>query len=846
MEEGLEDNAASDISDAADEFDETFDWIEVRLEEIEEKLSLFSAALENATYYTEKNSIIDSMIELNKSKIENLKAGYQEYSDYAAGLLTKIPEQYREAAQNGAIAIERFVGEADETTLEAIQNYREWAQKAADVKQQAEEVITEIRDLAIQRISNVYDAQNVRVDVENSQTEKLQNAVDYWETKGEIPSALYYGTNGGDAATSTGMFENSYKEIEYWTTALKDMQAEFNEAVARGELEVGSNEWYEQINQLYEVQSAIDQAKTEIEEFQNSINDLYWDNFDELISRFEYVESDTQNLIDLMDEADKVTKPEGKTLEGGTIKFWTADDVKWTEEGMASLGLYAQQMEIAEAKSREYAKAIDDLTADYEAGLYSENEYLEKLSQLKDGQYDAIQSYQDAKDAIVDLNKERIESVKEGINLEIEAYEELIEKKKEELNAEKDLYDFQKQSAEHSKNIADIQRRLAALATDNSASAVAKRKQLEAELAEARAEQEEFYYNRSHENQQNALSKELEDFKTEKEAEIEALDKYLENVEALVTESLGIVQANAEQIGQTLTNKAEEYNLTVSDAVMLPWKDGMLAISDYTTQFGDSVSSTTDQLDLLKAKWQEVIDKMNEAAKTDIAAKEQENKNYTAATKQEPAVKEEPKEEPKTETQTKTIAVGGKINAKGAKIYSYAGGKGYNQYYSSDPIYTVLATKGDWIQVRHHKLKSGVTGWFKKGSVQAYASGTTALKKSGLVNIDELGEELILRAENGRLSYMEKGSGIVPADLTSNLMKWGELDPTSMLENNRPTIGVHPEIHNTEINLSITYGDMVSIGEFHGDNPDDIAKIVAKQFEKHTKDLNNAIRKFVR
>ena len=93
---------------------------------------------------------------------------------------------------------------------------------------------------------------------------------------------------------------------------------------------------------------------------------------------------------------------------------------------------------------------------------------------------------------------------------------------------------------------------------------------------------------------------------------------------------------------------------------------------------------------------------------------------------------------------------------------------------------------------------------------------------------------------------MEKGSGDVPADLTSNLMDWGALNPQDWLDRNRPSVGIPTEIHNTEINLNIEYGDMVSIGEFHGDNPEDIAKIVAKQFEKHTQQLNNSLRKFVR
>ena len=73
-----------------------------------------------------------------------------------------------------------------------------------------------------------------------------------------------------------------------------------------------------------------------------------------------------------------------------------------------------------------------------------------------------------------------------------------------------------------------------------------------------------------------------------------------------------------------------------------------------------------------------------------------------------------------------------------------------------------------------------------------------------------------------------------------------KLNPQDILDRNRPAIGASPEINATEINLNIQYGDMLKIENFKGDNPDEVAKIVAKQFEKHTKDLNNALRKYTR
>ena len=105
------------------------------------------------------------------------------------------------------------------------------------------------------------------------------------------------------------------------------------------------------------------------------------------------------------------------------------------------------------------------------------------------------------------------------------------------------------------------------------------------------------------------------------------------------------------------------------------------------------------------------------------------------------------------------------------------------------------------------------TGWVKLTDLKGYASGTTSVTKDQLAWIDELGlEELVMHADaNGRLAYLTKGSSVIPHDLTENLMSWGTLDPTNMLEQNRPSIGVSPEVHNTEINLDCSVGKLIHI-----------------------------------
>lgn len=821
-------NAASAVSDSADEFREVFDWIEVRISEINEKLDLKAAQLENAVGRSAQNAIVNDMIDINETLYNNLAAGLNEYSNYASTLLAKIPAEYQEAAQNGTIAIEEFVGEANEETLEAIQNYRDWSDKVAELQVQMEELVSTIAELAKQRFDNISEEFENIISLFEGVEDRINAMISLVEESGYVASSLFY----------EEMTTSAQEQIAQLTQQLTELQNSLAQSIANGDIQIGSEEWYEMVQEIQDVGTAIIEAQTAVEEYQNAMNDIYWDNFDNLINQFGYLSEETQNMIDLLSHEDLVD-------EFGN----------WTDEGIASMGLYAQQMEIAEYQANQYAQAIADLNRDYAAGRYSESEYLEKLNELQSAQYDSIEAYHEAQEAIVDLNEARVDAIKEGIEKEIDAYQELIDKKKEELDAQKDLYDFQKNVMEQQKDIADIERKLAALSNDQSASAMAKRRQLEAELAEAKAELEETYYDRSVDQQQEAYDKEAEVFEEEKNAEIEKWEKYLENVEQVVADSLLTVQENATGVYNTLSATASEYGVTLSDAILTPWESGINAISNYQEVFDTASSETLSQLERIYSAWLDNIELANTFAEVSMYGSNASPYGTTESINNAT----NPQTQTTTTTTTTTnnntdsapaptaIAVGGKINAGSASIYANSnGGGGSRQYFASDPIYTVLEEKNGYLKVRWHKLSSGVTGWFKKSDVKALATGTTNLKKSGIVNIDELGEELVLRAKNGRLTYMEKGSGVIPADLTSNLMSWGELNPQDMLDCNRPSIGVSPEINHTEISIDQSIGELIHIDNCSTETLPDVKKIVNEALERHTQRLNQSLRKYTR
>ena len=86
-------SAADSMSDAANEFKEVFDWIEVRLEEINDDINLESAKLENKVGYAEQNESVAKLIKHNEKLYKNLDAAKGYYNTYASKLLEKVDEE---------------------------------------------------------------------------------------------------------------------------------------------------------------------------------------------------------------------------------------------------------------------------------------------------------------------------------------------------------------------------------------------------------------------------------------------------------------------------------------------------------------------------------------------------------------------------------------------------------------------------------------------------------------------------------------------------------------------------------------------------------------------------------
>ena len=127
-----------------------------------------------------------------------------------------------------------------------------------------------------------------------------------------------------------------------------------------------------------------------------------------------------------------------------------------------------------------------------------------------------------------------------------------------------------------------------------------------------------------------------------------------------------------------------------------------------------------------------------------------------------------------------------------------------------------------------------------------FAKGTLGTTRDQFAITDEswIGEEITLAAgKNGQLQYLKKGSAVMPADISANLVEWGKLDPNMMNIGGGANINM---ISNavTKPELNFAFDSLVHVDNCSQDTLKDLEKMVDTKINQFSKQLNYSIKRF--
>lgn len=542
---------------SANDYNETFDFFERRVEVLQNAFDGLSASMENVLGANAKNTILGAQTGILAEEVKNYSDALAMYTEMGNRALSGLDISLQEKIKNGAVELTDFTGENGEAVVAAMEAYVGWAEKIHNCSVEIENLKNELAQLELAKFNNIAEQYSNKFDLYGNATDLIDKQIGLFEEAGQLVGEAFY----------EGQIDIANNQLDTLYAKKADLANQLASALASGYVKEGSKEWLEMVNTLSDLDGQIIEAKTSVEQFENAILQLNWDTFERIQTRFSDLNTELEGMLSLLSDFNDINVSDGE----GT----------WTDEAIATLGIYAQQYEAAKYQVQQYSDAISDLKKDYLDGKYSATEYADKLAELNNGQWEAVKSTQAAEDAIISLNEARVNEEIEVINEAIEAYKEYTDSQIEALEAAKDLHDYENTIAEKTKSVTDLEKRLAAMQNDNSAATIAKRKQLEEELAEAKKDLEETEYDHSVETQIDALNKNYENFEDERNAEIEALQESLKNHELLISQSFETVKQNADLVGQQISQLAADHGVKISNSLTTSWKAGENAIASY-------------------------------------------------------------------------------------------------------------------------------------------------------------------------------------------------------------------------------------------------------------------------
>ena len=725
-------SSKSSSSDSADEFEETLDWIEIAIDRIERAISKLDLKANSIfkKWSTRNEALADEIGKVNE-EISLQQAAYNRYMQEAKSV--GLSESWAKKVREGKVDIETIT---DEDLKEKIDEYSEWYEKALDCEDAIEELKETEAELYMQRFENVAAEYESMLSIIEHEKNMLDEYINQSEARGWITSTKYYDALAKNEKESIAKLKDEKQAL------LTSMQ----EAMASGAIEEESEAWYQMVNQIDEVTLAIAEGETALLEYVKAIREIEWEVFDLLQGRISNLASEADFLIELMSN-----------------KKLHSDNGQFTDEGMSTVGLHGANYNIYMQQSDKYAKELLDINKELAEDPYNQ-ELVDRRQEILDLQQESILAAEDERNAIRDL-------VEEGINLELDALQERIDKHNEALEAQKDLYDYQKKIEESTKNIASLEKQMAAYEDDDSEETRQKVQQLKVDLEEAKADLEEQEYERYINDQEQLLDNLYEEYET-------ILNQRLDNIDLLMVDMIEAINNNADTISSTLTNVAEAVGYDMTDYMDSVW-DTSGNVKDVTSVYGDDTTTTVGET--IKKMDQDIADMMayiDKQAAANISYAATSSAAYPAQTTTSNKTTEEVvpdltmvDESAATKKDT-SIKVGDTINAGNAKIYadSYGGGGG-KQYFASNPVYTVVGERGDYVLVSHEDGNSGATGWFKKSDViKEYASGKHNFWDDEIAWTQEKGREFIVRPSDGAiLTPLAKGDSVLSASASQNI-----------------------------------------------------------------------------
>lgn len=827
--------AVAAIEDGADEvtkLSETFfDWIEIKLDRLEQKTKNWLNAAEAAMNYKSQKKYYKKTINSAENEIEYQNKAYSRYMKQANAV--DLSASYKKKVRNGTIDIDTIT---DDDLKDKIETYQEFYEKAQDANEAIGDLIGDIQEYA----EELY---NLPLEYAEEKIEKLEASTDLLTSKIENMGSISAERRNDllDEITANAKAEKqaSKKALkqantnldsaidDVTTKAMKKALKKAGTSYTKGEEIDTTNLTGDALVTATKYNEALEAQQEAQQEAAQAAEDYTATLRENTQAKLDNILSETQSLLDLAD-ARKSASLENITLKEAQGKTVTASDY---DTAIYETGLNIDR----------YKQLIADYTAQYEAtksnlSTEQKREAQSQIAELTESLYEAQEALIDYQDAINELKLDALDDALdklESISDETQSQMDLLEAQGKSVS---ESY-YQSLISNSEQQISNLEAQNALLKSQQSGLETTSDKYLELQSQIDENTQAIYDAEIAQEEWNDAIDQIPIDTLNDT---LSALTRIKDAYSALLDlqEAQGLIQTDSqieEQINQNndlikanedlLAEYTEQYNEAVSAGE-----------SDKAEELSESLEDVTEQILSLKTANEELADTLLEARQTalqdeldalndlndaqnerikleealyDLEQAQNQRTNkilrngqwvYEADTE---AIKDAQENLADIEFDQLTDSIEDAIDslddlADAFNLYD-SEGNSLDQY----EIISQIESAAD-------AIVSGISDAIANSgySLTGYASGTSSAT-AGLHKLNENGDEIIIRKTSaGDISNLSYGDAVIPSDISKNLMKFA-VDPYNYLSDvGVGSIELPPTGASNSTTNSFSFGDI--------------------------------------
>lgn len=820
--------------------------------------------------------------------------------------LTKMMEAYTKIANGEDVDTEWYIGEAQKVQAAAERDLN-WKLNSAtktgkgDLEKRKAEIEAELAMLngidTGSEFKNYYDYDETPGDKydDSDALDSFQKEMDYWEnligvnqTKSELIQ------NRIDLLEKQGKIvgEDYYlkqKELEEERLDLLTKQQNAAEALLYS-FDDGSDEWWEVANTINDLEVEIDSVTASIQDLKDAIDQIHWDIFDEVHERFGDLTSQLETAREL--------------LSADEDSFFD-DEGEWTETGVAVLGTHIQELEIYQNALDDVNKELANLNIDdfdSEQEYYDKRqELIEQQHEYATAVSDTKQSVVDMYESQIDAVEEYIDELVDNYNDYIDVVKEALDAERDLYKFRKDIQKQTKDIALLERRIASLS------GANDAASIAERRKlEAELAEAKEGLNDTYYDHAKDAQSQalddeskayEKAMNKFIEGLRDTLDAALLDMDGFMGLVANAVMTNAPAIKEQYEGLGLSLddaiinpwteaANKIKEFggvdglgvmnswiteggaiydfNTGATNLLTSPWSAGLVAVQSFASNLHKELVGEDGNGGIVgdvRSNVADITSMLDDLAKRLKETPTMPGGNPYPTPDPDPTPGPDPTPDPVKPIRKNYLMSDHKV-VMSPKYVDDDGGlyyklEGYSDRFVpqtsvSNRSGILYAVEGSYYYTAQEKniKRQALTanGKYTINGIEntLYANGTLGTKHDGFAITDEswIGEEITLAAgKNGQLQYLKKGSSVLPADISANLVEWGKINP-NMLNIANPASSINMisnAINKPEIKLDVE--NFLRCDNVSQDSMPELKKFVNEQMNSLIKQLNYSLKK---